>query len=156
MMTYVRLRRIFGKPQAVAGSRFLREIDGDLLETEDLTSGDDWEGSYRVVFDDEDSGRSVFGRRRAGRQSDTDPEEGLRRQAEFMQDTDWDVDPEEAIRRAGPAAKAFKHGQLVAHPSYGQGVVQAVEGRGQRAKVTVFFARFGRKKFPVDAPLEIV
>ncbi len=41
---------------------------------------------------------------------------------------------------------AFKPGQRVRHPKYGEGTVYQREGEGENAKVTVQFPRFGLKK----------
>ena len=55
-------------------------------------------------------------------------------------------------RRAGPRAVGSKGsgpdpvGVRVSHPQFGEGVVVACEGRGERAKLTVQFRRAGVKK----------
>jgi DNA helicase II / ATP-dependent DNA helicase PcrA len=46
--------------------------------------------------------------------------------------------------RAGKTA--FRPGQRVRHPKYGEGVVYQREGDGESAKITVQFPRFGLKK----------
>src|SRR5258708_6565967 len=42
--------------------------------------------------------------------------------------------------------RAFRPGQRVKHPKYGEGIVYKREGEGESAKITVQFPRFGLKK----------
>ena len=48
--------------------------------------------------------------------------------------------------QAQQAVPAFRVGARVHHRKYGFGIVLAVEGQGDDAKVTVSFNRFGKKK----------
>ena len=48
--------------------------------------------------------------------------------------------------RGKTGTSAFRPGQRVRHPKYGEGVVYQREGDGESAKLTVQFPRFGLKK----------
>lgn len=53
--------------------------------------------------------------------------------------------PVPAARSLPPADDGLRQGQRVNHPSFGEGVVMAMEGRGSHARVQVNFAKAGAK-----------
>ena len=40
----------------------------------------------------------------------------------------------------------YEPGIKVAHPSFGVGVIRAIDGKGDKSKITVYFPRYGSKK----------
>jgi DNA helicase-2/ATP-dependent DNA helicase PcrA len=50
-----------------------------------------------------------------------------------------------ASERSSSDSKALRKPKLVYHPKFGKGVVRRVEGAGESAKVTAFYANFGEK-----------
>ncbi len=56
-----------------------------------------------------------------------------------------------AITAATPASSGkspdLKRGQRVRHEQFGDGTILTMEGKGQDAKLTVYFDRAGSKKF---------
>jgi ATP-dependent DNA helicase UvrD/PcrA len=48
--------------------------------------------------------------------------------------------------RQGSNGKSYKSGQQIEHKKFGLGTIRKVEGSGDKAKVTVHFARYGTKK----------
>jgi DNA helicase-2/ATP-dependent DNA helicase PcrA len=67
----------------------------------------------------------------------------------FFKDAPVQFDPS-AIKPASPSpasAPELKRGQRVRHELFGDGTILTMEGKGQEAKLTVYFDRAGSKKF---------
>jgi DNA helicase-2/ATP-dependent DNA helicase PcrA len=130
-LTYCRTRKVWGQDQMNQPSRFLQEIDKDLVQFETAvetprffnkyaSSGSSWEKSTSHGFesqsfqDDETSDSGGWG-----------DLAGAKKTAEFMP------------------------GMRVKHPTFGPGSVYATEGSGDDLKVSVMFRDQTIKKFVV-------
>ncbi len=136
VLTRALSRRLFGDHRATEPSRFLAEIPGHLVR--DLSA------------ETLDTGRLMATAARLARRA---APAGAR-----SGDRHW-VPLEGAVEPDGEAADAedagYTLGCKVHHPEYGVGTVIGVEGRGERAKLTVSFSIYGSKKFvPRFARLE--
>jgi DNA helicase II / ATP-dependent DNA helicase PcrA len=120
-LTYARRRTVFGAQTAGLPSRFLDEIPSDLTEF-DEQSAPRWGGQ---------GGGPRAGRRR--RDDDMDFDDGA------GHDDTWDgVDVP-----ASASIRAFRRGQDVTHPAFGEGIVTAVEPGGV---IVVRFADDGSER----------
>jgi ATP-dependent DNA helicase UvrD/PcrA len=133
-LTRARRRHLFGAGTENPPSRFLKEIPSELLDLRSPSFSDRFAG-----FSDEEPEDDVSGRRRFVDYSESQIEEPL---------------PAAARRRSGPAVvtvprATFPIGTRVRHPTLGEGVVRAIEGAGEREKVTVLFGGFGIRKLAV-------
>ena len=121
-LTYARRRTIFGAQTAGLASRFLDEVPAELTEFEEQAAPR-WGGAGAV------SG----GRARRRREEDLDIDDGA------GHDDAWDgVD----VPASAPI-RAFRRGQDVTHPAFGEGVVTAVEPGGI---IVVRFAEDGSER----------
>ena len=83
------------------------------------------------------------------RRSGPRPPETARNVFTFFKDSPVQFDPS-ALRTGAPrqeAAKELTRGARVRHEQFGDGVILRVEGKGEDAKLTVYFDRVGTKKF---------
>ncbi len=132
VLTRADYRRRYGTdmPEASIPSRFLEEVPGELLEalgtarsSRSASRTSDY-GDQHYKYEDEDQSANAYaGRDRSGA--------GSR--------------PKGRSTYTGPKY-AFRPGQRVKHPKYGEGTVYKREGEGESAKITVQFPRFGLKK----------
>jgi len=128
------VRRRYGGMQHAMPSRFLDEIDPDLLERRAiLPEGRPARSSVRAGWGDEWRGRTV-------RPSYAEEEaDALPRYEEETQDA------------------ALAAGMRVLHPSWGEGIIETLEGRGENLKLTIRFRGGVRKKvLAVYAKLELL
>jgi len=65
---------------------------------------------------------------------------------DIFKDISADVSGQGSIDRISNDSK-YRVGATVFHPSFGEGKIKQVEGRGLDMKVTVHFIGFGQKKF---------
>ena len=167
VLTRARYRRRWGTdmPEASVPSRFLEEVPAGLMED---ISGPRSQGSSRssrsaaryesesshYSYEDEDQSADSFDaqgkkneEKKNKKTSSTGPaHNSIGNIAEFFasRGKKFSVpkmpDPEPAPRTA------FKPGQHVRHPKYGEGIVYRREGEGSDAKITVQFQGFGLKK----------
>ncbi|VAX16385.1 ATP-dependent DNA helicase UvrD/PcrA [hydrothermal vent metagenome] len=49
-------------------------------------------------------------------------------------------------REQGKEIGGLRVGQKVSHPSFNVGVIRAIEGAGEKSRITIYFPRFGEKK----------
>ena len=146
-------RRLHGKFREQSPSPFLTEIPSSVTEQVRLAN------SYRYTSPQPSSwGRLPAGRPAGGpparasggpaaRPTGKDSVNGV---LSFFQNAPVQFDPS-AIRAAkspgeGGAAE-FKRGQRVKHEQFGVGTILTMVGSGPDAKLTVYFERFGSKKF---------
>jgi DNA helicase-2/ATP-dependent DNA helicase PcrA len=164
VLSQARFRRRYGTdlPDASVPSRFLEEVPPQLLE--DIGSP----GSRRSAtarrepdyasshynYEDEDQSAVAASRGPAPRQK---PRGGgysgpkynsIENIAEFFASRGKKFPIPQVGAEPKPAGgrSAFRPGQRVRHPKYGEGVVYQREGEGESAKITVQFPRFGLKK----------
>jgi DNA helicase-2/ATP-dependent DNA helicase PcrA len=114
-------RRRFGGMQMSLPSRFLDEIDPDLVE--------------RRAFVTEAAVRFVQRARSAGVSFGTRPARG---------DDYADATPSYENESQDPTT--LRTGMRVRHPSWGEGIVETMEGRGENLKLTIRFRGGVRKK----------
>lgn len=55
----------------------------------------------------------------------------------------------ESVSATGKAAGGYNKGDKVLHPTFGEGVVRGGEGKGDKAKVSVYFPRLGLKNLVI-------
>jgi len=139
-LLYARRRRRFGVYEDCLPSRFLGEIPGELVDRHQSVA------VGPGLFTGGPSGRRV-GRAAASRAG---APSGSGRLARPEPVSAWDRDVSQEETRFFP-------GQTVFHSSFGNGVVQRVEGTGDDLLVTVEFPAAGRKHLlPRFAPLRPV
>jgi DNA helicase-2/ATP-dependent DNA helicase PcrA len=132
-LSCARTRHLFGIEQENPPSRFLREIPPELLETrETFVEAAPQRTTPSIQEPYVDYGETQL------------PEEEWLRAQPAMQKT---------ARLGAPltatAKPSYPVGTRVRHPTLGVGVVRAVEGVGEREKVTVVFGGFGVRKLAV-------
>jgi DNA helicase-2/ATP-dependent DNA helicase PcrA len=163
VLTQARFRRRYGTdmPDASLPSRFLEEVPPQLLDEMGSTrssrtgavvySGEDTHYSY----EDEDQSmdtRYAAAQNKPRTSGYSGPKyNSIENIAEFFASRGKKFPAAQMAREAENAAAktskaAFRPGQRVRHPKYGEGVVYQREGDGETAKLTVQFPRFGLKK----------
>jgi ATP-dependent DNA helicase UvrD/PcrA len=161
VLTRADYRRRYGTdmPEASIPSRFLEEVPGELLEALGTARSGrspartSYYGDQHYKYEDEDqsanaySGRSGGGSKPKGRSTYTGPKyNSIDNIADFFASRGKKFSrPAMPIEEPGNA-RAFRPGQRVKHPKYGEGTVYKREGEGESAKITVQFPRFGLKK----------
>jgi DNA helicase-2/ATP-dependent DNA helicase PcrA len=162
VLSQARFRRRYGTdmPDASQPSRFLEEVPPQLLD--DLGSprpgrapshADDSGAGVHYNYEDEDqSAGSRYAAARKQQRSGgySGPKyNSIENIAEFFASRGKKF-PVARIAAEGEKGRAgttaFRPGQRVRHPKYGEGVVYQREGDGESAKITVQFSRFGLKK----------
>ncbi|MEQ9618175.1 MAG: UvrD-helicase domain-containing protein [Deltaproteobacteria bacterium] len=112
-LTSASKRRVFGKEERPAPSRFISEIPNDLLI---------WNNYYSGLY--KEVGKRAYHQQKL-------------------------IKSEAGVTQKSTNAKnggRYRIGQIIDHPSFGQGVVKRVEGTGGSAKVTISFPGYGIKK----------
>jgi DNA helicase II / ATP-dependent DNA helicase PcrA len=164
VLTQARFRRRYGTdmPDASIPSRFLEEVPPKLLDgagsprsRRAVTRADSYREGVHYNYEDEDQSLGSENYRSAGRPRQRSsgyagPKyNSIENIAEFFasRGKKFPLAKLKAEQFKSPAGKtAFRPGQRVRHPKYGEGVVYQREGDGETAKITVQFPRFGLKK----------
>jgi DNA helicase-2/ATP-dependent DNA helicase PcrA len=159
VLTRAHYRRRYGTdmPEASTPSRFLQEIPPQLLQslgsTRTHTSlfADDDEPYAASEYSYEDEDQSVRPRyapaRQPRRSGYTGPKyNSIDNIAEFFASRGKKFNRPQVPVEEPKGMRAFRPGQRVKHPKYGEGIVYQREGEGENAKITVQFPRFGLKK----------
>ena len=115
-ISWARSRRIFGGIKARTASDFIEEIDDKFLDLHD-----DQESYYN---------KTSF--------VSKTPKPKIK----INTNTGYSYIAEEQIEEDATC----RVGTRVRHATYGEGVIRAVEGKGEKAKVTVHFRSYGVKK----------
>jgi DNA helicase-2/ATP-dependent DNA helicase PcrA len=166
ILSQARYRRRYGTdmPDASIPSRFLEEVPAQLLEPLGLartgrSSAARRESDYadrHYSYEDED--QSVSPSYGAGQQQprNTSPARkggytgpkynSIDNISEFFASRGKKFNRPSVPVEAVAGKTAFRPGQRVKHPKFGEGVVYQREGEGENAKITVQFPRFGLKK----------
>ena len=159
VLTRADYRRRYGTdmPEASIPSRFLEEVPAKLLEdvgsprSSAVVARD--EDSYpekHFSYEDEDqSARSRYAYSRQPKKSSgySGPKyNSIENIAEFFASRGKKFSRPQVPVDEARGARAFRPGQRVKHPKYGEGTVYQREGEGENAKITVQFPRFGLKK----------
>jgi DNA helicase-2/ATP-dependent DNA helicase PcrA len=141
-LTYARRRTVFGAQTAGLPSRFLDEVPSELTDFEEQAAPR-W-GAARSFGSGAPTARSVSSPRVSS------PRIAAARREPFAEDDvvdgDWDDAGEWQPRGGGRQAssiKAFRLGQDVTHPAFGEGVVTGVEPDGV---IVVRFAEDGSER----------
>ncbi len=132
--SYAKNRFRFGEQIEMRRSRFLDEVDSAVVRTETgATIRQDRSasrpGSTYIAYDED---RASTGSRTSIFQPEQTSPTGM--------SIEYDNMPDDGVWRPGMA---------VIHPKFGAGKVLQCEGRGEQAKVTVFFKNAGQKKLMV-------
>jgi DNA helicase-2/ATP-dependent DNA helicase PcrA len=138
-----RRRRIAGRYQDQSESPFLAELPSEILE---VKVSPDLAFATSSAFDRRAEGvYSFFG---TGRPSSGTPSftprsapSGYRAPAPGAGGRTIVPEPD-----ASPVRRPVKRGSRVRHPTLGTGVVLALEGEGDEARITVFFEKSGKRK----------
>ncbi len=154
-------RRVHGRFREQSPSSFLDEIPPTVTEQVRLTSTRRYsapEPSWRER-PIRSGGAAGFSppsfrndRRAEARRSTTEskPKDSVNGVLSFFQNAPVQFDPS-AIRAAKTQSESggveLKRGQRVKHEQFGVGTILTMEGSGPDAKLTVYFERFGSKKF---------
>jgi DNA helicase-2/ATP-dependent DNA helicase PcrA len=164
VLTQARFRRRYGTdmPDASIPSRFLEEVPAKLLDDAGsprsrraVTRADSYREGVHYNYEDEDQSLGSENYRAPGRPRQrssgySGPKyNSIENIAEFFasRGKKFPLAKLAAEKSQSPAGKtAFRPGQRVRHPKYGEGVVYQREGDGETAKITVQFPRFGLKK----------
>jgi DNA helicase-2/ATP-dependent DNA helicase PcrA len=140
VLTWARSRRRFGPSQAAAPSRFIGELPGEEIHPPGAVQGALARAAEAAAQEWEQPVRRSRPRR-------PEPPGAPGWPRENRPDADGRYYEEEAAieeARAGELGLAL--GDLVVHSRFGRGRVQAIEGLGAAAKITVVFSGYGRKK----------
>jgi DNA helicase-2/ATP-dependent DNA helicase PcrA len=146
VLTLARSRRRFGPSQLAKASRFVSElpaaeisppgaVDSALASYVDTVGDDRWESGGR---------RGGAGRRPSGSRRGAGAVHAVPRDA--VTDEDGRYYEEAAMAAARAEDLQLREGDLVTHPRFGRGRVEALEGYGETARITVAFSMYGRKK----------
>jgi len=159
VLTRADYRRRYGTdmPEASIPSRFLEEVPAKLLEdvgssrpTSVFASDADSYSEKHFSYEDEDqSARSRYAspRQPKKRSGYAGPKyNSIENIAEFFASRGKKFARPQVPVEESRGARAFRPGQRVKHPKYGEGTVYQREGEGENAKITVQFPRFGLKK----------
>jgi len=162
VLTRADYRRRYGTdmPEASIPSRFLEEVPEQLIEVLGVSRSsrqaartDDF-GDRHYSYEDEDQSASPYaGRNRASARSSkprstySGPKyNSIDNIADFFASRGKKFSRPQVPVEEPSGQRAFRPGQRVKHPKYGEGIVYKREGEGESAKITVQFPRFGLKK----------
>lgn len=160
VLTRAEYRRRYGTdmPEASIPSRFLEEVLPGLIEdvgsprTSPIFAGEaDAYAEKHFSYEDEDQSVRTRGyaaprpaRKRSGYSG---PKyNSIENIAEFFASRGKKFTRPQVPVEEPQGRRAFRPGQRVKHPKYGEGTVYRREGEGENAKITVQFPRFGLKK----------
>ena len=159
VLSQARFRRRYGTdmPDASVPSRFLEEVPQHLLEDLSAPGRGRSAAQRESIYEDrhysyEDEDQSALARYTQAKQK---PRTGgysgpkynsIDNIAEFFASRGKKFSRPQVPAEEPKGKAAFRPGQRVKHPKFGEGVVYQREGEGENAKVTVQFPRFGLKK----------
>jgi DNA helicase-2/ATP-dependent DNA helicase PcrA len=127
VISYARKRTFQGRTTMRSPSPFLRELDADSLQREDIVE---------AVMDHEGA-------------MDFDESQETYLEEPTIQILRGSSEPSPSDR--------YQRGMLVEHPRYGRGQILQLEGVGSDRKATIFFPTVGQKRFVLSmAPLQPV
>lgn len=152
-------RRRYGSdmPEASVPSRFLEEVPANLIEdvgsprrSSPYSTASDAYQERHFSYEDEDQSISTRNyasppvRKKSGYSG---PKyNSIENIAEFFASRGKKFTRPQVPVEEPHSTRAFRPGQRVKHPKYGEGTVYKREGEGENAKITVQFPRFGLKK----------
>jgi DNA helicase II / ATP-dependent DNA helicase PcrA len=138
-ITYAKNRYRFGNSQSALRSRFVAELDGNLVVTE---------GGKRLsdVLADERESKRVT---RDEYSQEMPYEEGEFSENWRKPEPKKSFAPKLPVKSSQAGAPAFAVGMRVQHKMFGQGKVIALQGAGDDARVRVFFKTAGEKTLVV-------
>src|SRR5437016_1688136 len=162
VLTQARYRRRYGTemPEASTISRFMEEIPEELLEElgssrsgaygpSSYSSREDEHAAGHYNYEDEDQSASASyetPRKKTKSTYSGQKYNSIDNIAEFFASRGKKFTRPQVPLEEPRGRGAFKPGQRVKHPKFGEGTVYQREGEGENAKVTVQFLRFGLKK----------
>ncbi|HEY6253808.1 MAG TPA: UvrD-helicase domain-containing protein [Candidatus Angelobacter sp.] len=160
VLTRASYRRRYGTdmPEASIPSRFLEEVPAKLVEdvgsprtSAIFAGGADAYAEKHFSYEDEDQSVSARGyaspRSPKRKSSYSGPKyNSIDNIAEFFASRGRKFNRPQVPIEEPQGRRAFRPGQRVKHPKYGEGTVYQREGEGENAKITVQFPRFGLKK----------
>ncbi len=143
-LSYARYRMHQGETLRQGPSPFLREIGERSVERTSLASE-----TSGAAYGRREYGRGGFGGGGGfgGAATRRWPKPAAETKPERTGDREFEPDEEELAReRAALGARsAYRIGQVVSHPTYGQGTIIDSSGEGERARVRVRFQNIGEK-----------
>jgi DNA helicase II / ATP-dependent DNA helicase PcrA len=136
-ISYAKNRFRFGNPQSALKSRFIAELDGDLVQTEGGKSLTDMKA-------EEAESKRI--------QRDPDYDGGYQEESQIEFTNNWRKQepkktflPKRAASNAESEPSPFAVGMQVQHNLFGVGKIIAVQGLGEDARIKVFFKSAGEK-----------
>ncbi|MEI6092147.1 MAG: UvrD-helicase domain-containing protein [bacterium] len=134
-LTWARSRRVFGGIKARYSSKFLEEIDAKYLDVH--TDEDTFykEHHKEASFYKEPVHSYVSNEHRHVVKKDKPASVGSKYSYDYSSANTAEVYETDSVL-----------GAKVRHATYGQGIIRAIEGKGDKAKVTVQFSKYGVKK----------
>ncbi len=142
VLTLARSRRRYGPSLATKASRFVGELPVDEIAPDGAVTKAMISYVETAASDDWDYQRKK-GRAGTGRRSTTQMPSVPR---DPVTDEDGRYYEEAAIAAARAEELELNVGDLVSHSKFGKGRVEALEGYGETARITVAFSMYGRKK----------
>jgi DNA helicase-2/ATP-dependent DNA helicase PcrA len=158
VVSRARYRRRYGSdmPEASQPSRFLEEVPHQLMQDLGSPGGSgssrhqrDHYGDSHYNYEDEDQSAPRYAQaapQKAKAGYSGQKYNSIDNIAEFFASRGKKFSRPQVPVEEPTGKRAFKPGQRVKHPKYGEGVVHQREGEGESAKITVQFPRFGIKK----------
>jgi DNA helicase-2/ATP-dependent DNA helicase PcrA len=137
-LSHAQHRRNYGKVELKRASRFLRELPGETLDTNELfRHGSNIQSSRSRRAATLNGYRGNVRRTSQGQNSGVDP-----RHEDFADEPVFDVneDPTDPFQ-------AYRRGQKIQHPTYGVGIIRTREGSGEASKILVQFQDQSLRKF---------
>jgi ATP-dependent DNA helicase UvrD/PcrA len=143
VLTLARSRRRYGPSQATRGSRFIGELPRGEIKPEGAIDKAMSPYAEAVASDDWEWKRGKGGGGGGGRRSQAKVPSMPR---DPVTDEDGRYYEEAAMAAARAEDLDLAVGDLVTHPKFGKGRIEALEGYGETARITVAFSMYGRKK----------
>ncbi len=136
-LLYASRRRVYGNEQYNIPSRFLKDIPKELVEWKQMQEG------ARVVRGGFTIGGAaqpfIISRKsrwsKGGQRADGKPRDRARATFDEFDQTYGDSMGSDFNQEEGP----WKIGMKVSHPQFGEGIIRRIEGRDEKAKLTVYF-----------------
>jgi DNA helicase-2/ATP-dependent DNA helicase PcrA len=143
IMTYAKMRYRYGKMEFSSPSRFLRDIDSDLLETgrPSKPSIPPRRQPSQPVFTDTRHLRRVSTISSQPITNSRQPSDIIPQTSSLLQHHTSNSSPLGGAREGSP----FSVGDAVVHKRFGDGIVTAIEGTGDSTKAIVNFTYSGTK-----------
>ena len=150
--SYAKNRFRFGEQVEMRRSRFLDEVDPSVVRTETgatIRQGGRRSGHGGTYISYDDHGDRAPSWKRGGPSSHRDSSNPFRSEDRDTYSKGGSDDTGEGMTieyDSGSEAGDWRPGMAVIHPKFGAGKIMQCEGKGENARLTVFFKNAGQKK----------